>query len=58
MTLPAAKKRKTHVSEWDSSELPSLPVLVNKKAITKHTRLMVFLAEKKKDDKEKKPAKK
>ena len=58
VTLPAAKKRKIHASEWDSAELPSLPVLVNKKAITKHTRLMVFQAEKKKDDKEKKPAKK
>ena len=51
VTLPAPKKRKTHVSEWEPAELPSLPVLVNKKAIKKHTKLSVFQAEKKKADK-------
>ena len=51
VTLPAPKKRKTHVSEWEPAELPSLPVLVNKKAIKKYTKLSVFQAEKKNDDK-------
>ena len=48
--LPTKKKQKTSV-EWGSSELPSIPVLVNKKAISKHTKLAVFLKEpaKKKD---------
>ena len=51
VTLPAPKKRKTHVSEWEPAELPSLPVLVNKKAIKNHTQLSVLQAEKKNDDK-------
>ena len=49
--LPAPNKRKTHVSEWEPAELPSLPVLVNKKVTKKHTKLSVFQAEKKKADK-------
>ena len=50
LNLPTKKKQKTSV-EWGSSELPSIPVLVNKKAISKHTKLAVFLKEpaKKKD---------
>ena len=32
VTLPAPKKRKTHVSEWEPAELPSLPVLVKQKS--------------------------
>ena len=51
VTLPAPKKRKTHVSEWEHAELPARPVLVNKKAINKHTKLSVFQAEKKNDGK-------
>ena len=39
---PAAKKRKTRPVEWESSELPHIPILVNKKAIAKHVRLAMF----------------
>ena len=51
VNLPVPKKRKAQVLEWNSAELPSYPILVNKKAIKKHTKLCVFLIEKKKDDK-------
>ena len=37
------KKRKLSV-DWSSSDLPTVPVLTNKKAIKQHTRLMVFQA--------------
>ena len=47
MTLPNSKRRK-QTSERSSSELPDIPILVNKKAISKHTKLLVFQAEKKK----------
>ena len=50
--LPAKKKQKTSV-DWDSSELPSIPILVNKKAIKKHTKLAVFQKDEK-DTKDKK----
>ena len=51
VNLPApAKKRKMEVIDWEFSQLPSYPCLVNKKAIAKHTKLCVFLADKKKDD--------
>ena len=53
VNLPALKKRKTEVVNWDPSELPSFPLLVNKKAINKHTKLCVFLAEKKKESEKK-----
>ena len=43
MNLPAPKKRKTEVTEWEPSELPSFPILLNKKAIVKHTRLCAYL---------------
>ena len=49
VNLPGGKKRKAQPIEWSSSELPSFPALVNKKAIPKHTKLCVFQAEKKKD---------
>ena len=53
VNLPApAKKRKMEVIDWESSQLPSYPCLVNKKAIAKHTKLCVFLADKKKDAKQ------
>ena len=51
VSLPGPKRRKTETLTWTSSELPTFPLLVNKKAIKKHTQLCVFLAEKKKDDK-------
>jgi hypothetical protein len=49
---PGFKKRKLEPVEWTSSECPSFPILVNKKAIKKHTQLCVFLADKKKNDKD------
>ena len=49
VNLPAPKKRKTETVHWEPSELPSFPLLVNKKAIKKHTMLCVFLADKKKE---------
>ena len=44
MTLPAPKKRKTVPQQyWSSSELPSFPILVNKKVLEKHTQLFCYL---------------
>ena len=48
---PASKKRKVDPIEWEPSELPSFPILLNKKAIKKHTKLCVYLADKKIDKK-------
>ena len=60
LTLPTNKRRKISV-EWDASELPSIPILMNKKAIAKHTQLRIFHkkkeVEKKKEEPEKKKAK-
>ena len=42
LVLPDNRKRKC-TSDWSSSELPQVPVLMNKKAIPAHTRLMVYL---------------
>ena len=44
---PATKKRKADPVDWDVSETPSFPTLVNQKAIKEHVRLCVFMAEKK-----------
>ena len=49
VTLPAAKKRKTTNLTWESSEMPSVPILVNKTKIKKDMQLLMFLAEKKKE---------
>jgi hypothetical protein len=51
VSLPAPKRRKVTTVQWDSSELPSIPILVNKKAIQKNTKLLMFQAEKKKEEK-------
>ena len=48
VTLPAVKKRKTTNLTWDSLEMPSVPILVNKTKIKKDMQLLMFLAEKKK----------
>ena len=48
VSLLCAKKRKVTTTSWSTSELPTIPVLVNKKAIEKHTMLCVFQPEKKK----------
>ena len=53
MTLPASKKRKAVSQEyWSSSEPPSYPILVNRKALEKHTQLVCYMAkdEKKSND--------
>ena len=50
VTLPGSKRRKISFVERDSHEMPVLPIMVNKKAIEKHTKLLVFLPEKKKDE--------
>ena len=51
MSVPAPKRRKVDPNEWTSSELPVIPILVNKKKIGKHTRLCMFMMDKKKDNK-------
>ena len=49
VTLPAAKKRKATNLTWESLEMPSVPILVNKTKIKKDMQLLMFLAEKKKE---------
>ena len=47
---PAVKLLKLQTShEWDGTELPSFPVLVNKKKVEKHTLLCVYHKYLKKD---------
>ena len=41
---PAAKRRKMGPVEWEASDMPSIPILTNKKPIAKHTQLAMFLA--------------
>ena len=53
VSLPGPKRRKTLSVQWDSSDMPTLPILVNKKALPKHIMLLVFQAEKKKEEKKK-----
>ena len=38
------KKRKKQSVQWNDQDLPSLSILVNKKAIKEHTRLVVHQA--------------
>ena len=53
MPLPAPKRRKTETCSWDSSMMPSVPILVNKTKINKNIQLLVFQPEKKKEKAEK-----
>jgi hypothetical protein len=46
VNLPGSKKRKVDPVQWLPSQCPSFPVLINKKAIQKHTKLCMFLAPK------------
>ena len=46
LNFPVLKKKK-HVVEWDPADLPSVPVLLNRKAIKAHTLLAVYLEDKK-----------
>ena len=48
---PALKRRKLGPVEWAASEMPSIPVLTNKKPIGKHTQLLMFLPPADKDKK-------
>ena len=52
VTLPATKKRKTTNLTWESSEMPEVPIMVNKKKIQKDMQLLMFLAQKNKDNKD------
>ena len=42
MSLPAPKRRKTETCSWDSSMMPSVPIIVNKTNIDNHIQLLVF----------------
>ena len=48
VTLPGPKRRKVSNVSWDPNEMPSLPIMVNKKALKKNTKLLVFQPEQKK----------
>ena len=41
MSLPLPKKRKTWTFSWDSSMMPVVPILVNKKKIMENIQLLV-----------------
>ena len=41
LELPLKKKAEQQV-EWKSVDLPNIPILVNKKGIKEHTRLVVY----------------
>ena len=49
MTLPAPGRRKAETASWESTMMPSVPVLVIKAKIDKHIQLLVFQPLKKKD---------
>ena len=51
ITMNMPLKKRKHSVEWESKDLPSVPVLINKKAIKAHQRLVVFLAPPKKEEK-------
>ena len=51
VVISGHKKRKLAPVEWDPSEMPSLPILTNKKAIEKHTKLCMFAKEARKNTK-------
>ena len=44
---PAGKKRKLDPVDWNPAEMPSLPILTNPKGIGKHTKLCMFMPDKK-----------
>ena len=47
VTLHMPLKKRKLSTEWESKDLPTIPILVNKKTIKAHERLVVFIAEKK-----------
>ena len=44
---PAGKKRKLDPVDFEPAETPALPILINSKSISKHTKLCVFLSDRK-----------
>ena len=52
MSLPAPKRRKTETCSWDSSMMPSVPILVNKTNIKKNIQLALLQPEKKQENAE------
>ena len=50
VALPGPKRRKVSFVNWHSTEMPSLPILVNSKPLNKNTKLLVFLQEKKDEE--------
>ena len=51
LNLPAPKRRKTESQHLEPSELPSLPIMVNKGKIKKHLQLLVYQPERKEEKK-------
>ena len=49
--LPAPKRRKVVSVPWESAEMPTIPIMVNKRALKKHTQLFVYQQDKKNEDK-------
>ena len=51
ITISMPLKKRKHVVDWDAKDLPSVPLLINKKPVKAHQRLVVFQAPTKKDEK-------
>ena len=47
VTLKLPSKKKKEALEWEAPEMPTIPVLLNKKALKEHVRLVVHLPERK-----------
>ena len=45
VTLNMPFKKKKHHLDWEACELPSIPILMNKSKIEKHTQLLVFYSD-------------
>ena len=51
ITISMPLKKRKHSVEWEAKDLPSVPLLINKKPIKAHERLVVVLAPPKKEEK-------
>ena len=49
--FPPLPKKPKHEVHWEATDLPTVPVMVNKKAIKAHTRLVVHQEQQKSKDK-------
>ena len=49
--FPPLPKKPKHEVQWEATDLPTVPVMVNKKAIKAHTRLVVHQEQQKSKDK-------